>query len=88
MKLGVSHGHDQVSNRRQMASEMASLESIKYQRGNLRILDQLLLPNECIYIDIANAKDGWHAIKKMQVFILIVVKFEFYGNSIAVFDQM
>lgn len=45
-----------------------TLEAIKYTRpGKLRILDQLLLPGQCVYIDINNVQDAWHAIKDMKV---------------------
>lgn len=44
-----------------------TLEAIKYQRGHLEILDQLLLPAEASYIEINNVDDGFRAIKLMQV---------------------
>ncbi|XP_069128250.1 methylthioribose-1-phosphate isomerase-like [Argopecten irradians] len=44
-----------------------TLEAIKYSKGKLSILDQLLLPTQTQYIDINNTDDGWAAIKKMQV---------------------
>ncbi|XP_041970486.1 methylthioribose-1-phosphate isomerase [Aricia agestis] len=44
-----------------------SLESIKYHRGNLQILNQLLLPLETRYIQLNGVEDGWKAINKMQV---------------------
>ncbi|CAK1598585.1 unnamed protein product [Parnassius mnemosyne] len=44
-----------------------SLESIKYQRGNLEILDQLLLPLQTRYIKVLGVEDGWKVINKMQV---------------------
>ena len=43
------------------------LEAIKYQRGSLRILNQLLLPHVHEYEDITCVQDGWEAIKKMKV---------------------
>nr|CAG4650262.1 EOG090X08IP [Sida crystallina] len=48
--------------------ETSTLEAIKYTRpGRLQILDQLLLPQQCVYIDIENVTDAWHAIKEMKV---------------------
>ncbi|KPJ18990.1 Methylthioribose-1-phosphate isomerase [Papilio machaon] len=44
-----------------------SLESIKYQRGSLEVLDQLLLPLQTIYIKVEGVEDGWKVINKMQV---------------------
>jgi len=44
-----------------------SLESIKYSRGSLQILDQLLLPGQSRYVPVAGVEDGWKAINKMQV---------------------
>ncbi|KAG6457496.1 methylthioribose-1-phosphate isomerase [Manduca sexta] len=44
-----------------------SLESIKYKRGNLEILDQLLLPLQTRYVKVRGVEDGWKVINKMQV---------------------
>lgn len=44
-----------------------SLESIKYKRGSLEILDQLLLPLQTRYVTIKGVEDGWKVINKMQV---------------------
>ncbi|XP_060081711.1 methylthioribose-1-phosphate isomerase-like [Ylistrum balloti] len=44
-----------------------TLEAIKYSRGKLSILDQLLLPLQTEYIEVKNTNDGWQVIKKMQV---------------------
>ncbi|KAF6206216.1 hypothetical protein GE061_017445 [Apolygus lucorum] len=44
-----------------------SLESIKYDKGNLTILDQLLLPAKSFYVDIKSVQDAWSAINTMQV---------------------
>jgi methylthioribose-1-phosphate isomerase len=46
---------------------MTSLQSIKYSRGSLQILDQLLLPNETVFISLHNVYDAHEAITKMQV---------------------
>ena len=42
------------------------LEAIKYQRGQLRILDQLQLPHVEVYEDVHSSRDAWHAIKEMR----------------------
>lgn len=44
-----------------------SLESIKYSRGQLQILDQLLLPLQTRYVNVMGVEDGWKVINKMQV---------------------
>lgn len=44
-----------------------SLESIKYKRGSLEILDQLLLPLQTRYVKVKGVEDGWKVINKMQV---------------------
>lgn len=44
-----------------------SLESVKYERGKLEILDQLLLPLQARYIKVQGVEDGWRVINKMQV---------------------
>lgn len=49
---------------------MGTLEAIKYEKGKLEILDQLLLPNVTKYIEIHGTEDGWWAIKDMQVIVL------------------
>eukprot|EP00698_Gefionella_okellyi_P005484 TRINITY_DN15014_c0_g1_i1.p1 TRINITY_DN15014_c0_g1~~TRINITY_DN15014_c0_g1_i1.p1 ORF type:complete len:366 (-),score=73.97 TRINITY_DN15014_c0_g1_i1:182-1279(-) len=43
------------------------LEAIRYNRGSLQLLDQLLLPNQTSYFDVRNTEEGWLAIKTMQV---------------------
>lgn len=42
------------------------LQAIKYERGQLQILDQLRLPHEEVYDDVYSARDSWHAIKEMR----------------------
>uniref|UniRef100_A0A1L8DS03 Putative translation initiation factor n=1 Tax=Nyssomyia neivai TaxID=330878 RepID=A0A1L8DS03_9DIPT len=44
-----------------------SLQSIRYDKGNLEILDQLLLPVQSKYITVKGVEDGWRVINKMQV---------------------
>jgi methylthioribose-1-phosphate isomerase len=46
---------------------MGTLEAIRYSSGKLEILDQLLLPHKTQYIEIRSTKDGWQAIRDMQV---------------------
>jgi methylthioribose-1-phosphate isomerase len=43
-----------------------SLEAIKYSRGHLEILNQLLLPHQSIYEQVKNTEDGWQAIRQMK----------------------
>jgi len=43
------------------------LQAIKYKRGELEILDQLLLPHHEVYINIQSPRDAWIAIQNMQV---------------------
>ena len=43
------------------------LQAIKYERGSLKVLDQLQLPHHEVFNDIHNPQDGWNAIKSMQV---------------------
>ncbi|XP_072162939.1 methylthioribose-1-phosphate isomerase-like [Diadema setosum] len=44
-----------------------SLEAIRYKRGDLEILNQLLLPLQTEYERVASADDGWQAIRLMKV---------------------
>ncbi|KAK6354373.1 S-methyl-5-thioribose-1-phosphate isomerase [Orbilia blumenaviensis] len=44
-----------------------ALQAIRYERGSLSILDQLLLPHQSIYIDVPDVSTAWNAIKTMQV---------------------
>ena len=43
------------------------LQAIQYTRGNLKILDQLKLPHEEVYIRIRGPEDARNAIRSMQV---------------------
>lgn len=42
------------------------LQAIRYERGRLKILDQLKLPHAEEYDDVFSSKDAWHAIKDMR----------------------
>ncbi|CAH1230209.1 MRI1 [Branchiostoma lanceolatum] len=44
-----------------------SLQAIRYKRGELQLLNQLLLPDRTEYEDIKSVRDGWRAIKEMKV---------------------
>ncbi|KAK7076867.1 S-methyl-5-thioribose-1-phosphate isomerase [Halocaridina rubra] len=44
-----------------------SLEAIVWNGKDLKILDQLLLPEKSEYISVKNVEDGWNVIHKMQV---------------------
>lgn len=48
-----------------------TLRAIKYESGNLEILDQLLLPAQSKYVKVRGVEDGWKVINKMQVSLLI-----------------
>ncbi|KAK1365162.1 Methylthioribose-1-phosphate isomerase [Heracleum sosnowskyi] len=50
-----------------MAAETNSLQSIRYKRGSLELLDQRRLPLETVYLDIHGTTDGWEAIRDMVV---------------------
>lgn len=43
------------------------LQSIIYDKGSLKILDQLLLPHTTKFIDVNSVEDAYQAIKTMQV---------------------
>ena len=43
------------------------LLSIRYKRGSLQLLDQKLLPDQQVYVNIANSEQGWDAIHSMKV---------------------
>ena len=45
----------------------SSLQSLVYSRGSLTVIDQLKLPHELVYVEIANSEDAWTAIRTMQV---------------------
>ena len=44
-----------------------SLQSLRYQRGSLSVLDQLLLPLRLEYESVADSRDAWRVIRSMQV---------------------
>lgn len=46
---------------------MASLEAIKYTRGRLDVLDQLRLPHEHHYDEVATCEEAFDCIKSMRV---------------------
>ncbi|KAG6504632.1 hypothetical protein ZIOFF_036967 [Zingiber officinale] len=48
-------------------SSPGTLQSICYERGSLRLLDQTRLPLETVYLDIKDSSDGWTAIRDMVV---------------------
>ncbi|KAJ7979228.1 Methylthioribose-1-phosphate isomerase [Quillaja saponaria] len=45
----------------------STLQSIRYKRGSLQLLDQRKLPLETTYLDIRDSTDGWNAIRDMVV---------------------
>ncbi|XP_055975498.1 methylthioribose-1-phosphate isomerase [Sorex fumeus] len=44
-----------------------SLEAIRYSRGSLQILDQLLLPQQTRYEAVGSVRQAWEAIRTMKV---------------------
>jgi methylthioribose-1-phosphate isomerase len=44
-----------------------ALESLKYKRGELTVIDQLKLPAELEYLPVRTAEDAWQVIRAMQV---------------------
>lgn len=44
-----------------------SLEAIRYSRGSLEILDQLLLPQDSHYEAVGSVRQAWEAIRAMKV---------------------
>ena len=45
----------------------SSLQSIRYKRGQLEVVDQLKIPNELTYIQVKSCEDAWRVIRTMQV---------------------
>ncbi|XP_055399148.1 methylthioribose-1-phosphate isomerase isoform X2 [Bubalus kerabau] len=48
-------------------SDSMSLEAIRYSRGSLQILDQLLLPQQSRYEAVGSVRQAWEAIRAMKV---------------------
>jgi len=46
---------------------MDGLQAIKYQTGKLEVLDQLKLPHEFVYEDVATCEQAFDCIKTMRV---------------------
>merc|ERR1712107_767100 len=46
---------------------MPVLESLRYARGSLQVLDQLKLPHTKEYVEVADSKAAWTVVQKMQV---------------------
>jgi len=46
---------------------MPALESVRYSRGSLEVLDQLLVPHQKAYVPVADADGAWQTIRTMQV---------------------
>ena len=45
----------------------SNLQSMKYERGQLQILDQLLLPHTTEFKDVKGSEDAFHVIRDMNV---------------------
>lgn len=50
-----------------MSEKKNSLQSVRYSRGKLSVLDQLLLPTKSEYIELVGHEDAWTVIRTMQV---------------------
>ena len=48
-------------------STAPSLEAIRYARGSLQLLDQLKLPGETVFLDVADCDACWTMIRDMNV---------------------
>lgn len=46
---------------------MSAVEAIKYKDRKLSLLDQVLLPQQVVYVDINTVQEGHDAIKTMKV---------------------
>ncbi|PKY03990.1 Methylthioribose-1-phosphate isomerase [Aspergillus campestris IBT 28561] len=44
-----------------------TLQAIRYESGDLSIIDQLKLPHVEKYVKVRTSEEGWHAIKDMRV---------------------
>ena len=54
-----------MHNEAAMAS--GNLQAIVYTRGSLKVLDQLKIPQESVYIDVPDSQRAWDVIRSMQV---------------------
>ncbi|XP_069460469.1 methylthioribose-1-phosphate isomerase isoform X2 [Ambystoma mexicanum] len=44
-----------------------ALEALRYRRGSLQVLNQLLLPHTSVYEEVSTVQQGWEAIRSMKV---------------------
>jgi len=44
-----------------------AINTIKWEKGKIKIIDQTLLPGKLVYLKFGDVKDFWHAIKRLQV---------------------
>lgn len=49
------------------AAGPGTLQSLKYSRGTLEVLDQLVIPHETSYVPVTCVEEAWSVIKQMQV---------------------
>lgn len=75
LRLSIKARYDTLRNLLSLFLDFSkmSLLAIKYERGKLEILNQLLLPHESIYEEIQSVEDGWGAIRSMKVRSRIIV---------------
>ena len=56
-----------ISNPQSPISPPKTIDWVGGQDGVARIIDQTLLPNELVYLDVADVKTMWEAIKVLRV---------------------
>jgi 5-methylthioribose kinase len=59
--------HIGIGKLQEIGTSTMNLESLRYKRGELSVLDQLLLPTRTEYVDVLTKEDAWNVIRKMQV---------------------
>lgn len=47
--------------------EETTLRAIVYERGGLKVLDQLRLPHEFVYDEVKTCEEAWACIREMRV---------------------
>jgi methylthioribose-1-phosphate isomerase len=45
----------------------SALQAIRYERGNLEVLDQLRLPHEFVYDAVGTCEEAFDSIRQMRV---------------------
>ena len=66
-QLSLVRATPRTSPQHTMATSAPTLEAIRYTRGSLQLLDQLLLPGSTVFLPIPDFVTCWTAIKDMNV---------------------